>query len=570
MKMKKQSRITKQYKNKKLGYEILTQKKQKRYISPTEEEKKKYFPKPSKTINKQRIDFKNSTKSDSKQSKEFSSKTTVASNQDKNSEDTNPEKFELSTKTKNIISSILQVNQKKTEKAVNKPEPLLSQRTLAKLSEIPNKKKNSNLHDNIQQPPKLSETSLKIIEELNINRQNRFNRIKDNSTKFERSDSSFSLRFKYEELLNRELPLPINYKQLYKSFCKLDQIINLNKIRAIGKKNTFDTLSETIEQTTHKRFSIQTLQQILYVVPHFYILKYQLKADDDFKKDYDLYIDIPKDYIQRQEATYDTYYDFSSIMFPKDSFDNVLNPIPQKEQIKRQNIFKDRLYKIVSMHHCSFLSQNGYEQFNPITNKTWHSEFNLDECPDIPIFNIQPKPSNSQIFDSIMYDDTRSDIMKSALNLVNKEMNTKIEEPKKAVESELSKYVSSNFLNKLKIKEKAKKITDEIIDYKSKIINNQSRKKVCIEILNQMKTLILINPNRMFGFTLSEMSHMLKNSCSIINNDLDEKEISSILIKMSQKFPDLIKIKSSTYLAKPVVVMNIDKELPKDDELNDI
>ena len=44
------------------------------------------------------------------------------------------------------------------------------------------------------------------------------------------------------------------------------------------------------------------LQQILYVVPHFYILKYIEKKkkstfniNDEFNKDYDLIIDIPDD-----------------------------------------------------------------------------------------------------------------------------------------------------------------------------------------------------------------------------------------------------------------------------------
>ena len=64
--------------------------------------------------------------------------------------------------------------------------------------------------------------------------------------------SSFSLKFKYEGLLNpiRELTLPTHYKTLYKSFCYLDKSLNFFKLRS--KVSTLEDVKTSIE-TTYKQ-----------------------------------------------------------------------------------------------------------------------------------------------------------------------------------------------------------------------------------------------------------------------------------------------------------------------------
>jgi len=60
----------------------------------------------------------------------------------------------------------------------------------------------------------------------------------------------------------------------------------------------------------------------------------------------------------------------------------------------RKNIFKNLLLEIVNFSHKKFLDEfNLNKKFNPFTAKTWHSSFELDTVPDIPIFEIAEKPS---------------------------------------------------------------------------------------------------------------------------------------------------------------------------------
>ena len=114
------------------------------------------------------------------------------------------------------------------------------------------------------------------MKKLKDDRKNRFDR-PENTDKSFRSDSSLSiLKFKYEELLAkpRELRLPIKYKQLFNTFLSLEQTISLNKVREKNQLNTFDNIRNNIENVTRHTFNMKVLQQILYIVPHFYILKY--------------------------------------------------------------------------------------------------------------------------------------------------------------------------------------------------------------------------------------------------------------------------------------------------------
>ena len=294
--------------------------------------------------------------------------------------------FELSEATKNIINSI---HNKKKEEKLNKICNKENDSTLMKITEEQNNKnkksyfvqKNANQINtqfNIQksiEPPKLSAKTLEIMQKLKEERKNRFDR-PDNDYKKFRSDSSFSdIKYKYEELLSkpRELRLPIKYKNIYQSFLSLEQTICLNKIREKNQLNTFDNIRNSVENVTKHSFNMKTLQQILYIVPHFYILKYIEKKNnttfninDELSKDYDLLIDIPNDYDERESKNYPGDFDFLSINYyglKSEEFCPCERTLNIKESMKRKDIFKNILNKIVNVYHDKYFKRK--------KNKSW-------------------------------------------------------------------------------------------------------------------------------------------------------------------------------------------------------
>lgn len=100
--------------------------------------------------------------------------------------------------------------------------------------------------------PELSATTLKMLEELKENkRENNFKRPDIKLKERDRSQSSFSLKFKYEELVKdeRELPLPTAYKKLFVKFTQLDQTLNFFKISKSNKVPSFPEIKRSIEIT---------------------------------------------------------------------------------------------------------------------------------------------------------------------------------------------------------------------------------------------------------------------------------------------------------------------------------
>ena len=60
----------------------------------------------------------------------------------------------------------------------------------------------------------------------------------------------------------------------------------------------------------------------------------------------------------------------------------------------RKTIFKNLLLEIVNYSHKKFLDNLKLNRtFNPFMAKTWHSDYDLNTTPDIPIFEIAEKPS---------------------------------------------------------------------------------------------------------------------------------------------------------------------------------
>ena len=522
-------------------------------------------------------------------------------NKNKDEEEHNEKKniFELSSKTKNIINSIY--NKKKEEK-LNKINNKENDSSLMKIPEEQssiNKNKNkyynkiinkntkdaslSNFFKKVE-PPKLSSKTLEIMQKLKEERKNRFDR-EDNTDKKFRNDSSFSsLKFKYEELLSkpRELRLPIKYKTLYNTFVSLEQTLCLNKIREKNQLNTFDNIRSSVENVTKHTFNMTILKQILYVVPHFYIMKYiQKKKDnifninDTFDKDYDLIIDIPKDSNERITKNYPDNFDFLSINYydiNSEEFSPSYQPLNIQESNKRREIFKNILNRIVNVYHTKYLSKKNIKtKFDPLKEKTWEHSFNPDqECDDIPLFEIPLPPNKCSVFqETIMKNDIKNEIMKDALSMVNKikdknssqNLNLNLNNKNNNTSPVLNKYVSQKFLDKIRAKEKANNIINEITNYNNYHNSNKDWNMIYREILIQMKTKLLLNKKSM---ELRNMCESVMNSSKLIKenvNDLDKME--DIIIKLCDKYKEFIPVKKHSSLGKVVVLEDSNFDIPK-------
>ena len=96
----------------------------------------------------------------------------------------------------------------------------------------------------------------------------------------------------------------------------------------------------------------------------------------------------------------------------------------------RKIIFKNLLLEIVNSSHKKYLNELKLNRsFNPFIAKTWHSTFDLNGIPDIPIFEIAEKPSIKivNINNFIRSNDYKSELIKKAMensNLMNSEGNS--------------------------------------------------------------------------------------------------------------------------------------------------
>ena len=507
--------------------------------------------------------------------------------------------FELSEATKNIINSI---HNKKKEEKLNKICNKENDSTFMKITEEQNNKnkknyfiqKNANQINtqfNIQksiEPPKLSAKTLEIMQKLKEERKNRFDR-PDNDYKKFRSDSSFSdIKYKYEELLSkpRELRLPIKYKNIYQSFLSLEQTICLNKIREKNQLNTFDNIRNSVENVTKHSFNMKTLQQILYIVPHFYILKYIEKKNnttfninDELSKDYDLLIDIPKDYVERESKNYPGDFDFLSINYyglKSEEFCPCERTLNIKESMKRKDIFKNILNKIVNVYHDKYLKRKKINPgFDPLIEKTWYHGFDPDEeCEDIPLFEIPLPPSKSSVFqETIMKNDIRNEIMKDALSMINKpnnedkaSQNLNLNNNNNNITPPKNKYVSQKFLEKIRAKEKANNIIKEINNYNQYHNSKKDMSAIYKEILIQMKTKLILNKKSMELKNISES--VLNSSSTIKESIIDEENMAEIICKLCEKYKEFISLKKHSSLGRVVVLENANYSIPENISLD--
>lgn len=417
---------------------------------------------------------------------------------------------------------------------------------------------------------KLSMKTKEVIKKLKDIRNNRFDNINnDESKKPTIRKSSFSnLHIKYETLLqpSRELRLPISYKKILDSFIVLDRTLNRSKLSTNKSYNNFGNIKNLIESYTHRNFTIETLKQILYIVPHFYIMKYinvnNLNISTLFSmngktdKNHDLMIDIPNDFNERINKNYPKNFNFLDINFYKDesTYQPLVGNLNEKQLTQRKNIFTNILNHIVNDFHNKFLKEKKIKiKFNPLIQKTWHHDFNPDiQCIPIPQFDIPEPPECKSIFEQTI---NNNDIKKQ-LNLINDKEKNDIIQPTKGKQSPANKFVSQELLQKIRAKEREKKIINEISDYNLYHNLQTDKIKVFKYLLLQIKTLLMTHNKSM---ELNELSELILNSNIMFKDFFEEKQkLNQEIIKFCQRNKGFININKHSTLGLMVVLENSD------------
>ena len=484
----------------------------------------------------------------------------------------NSSMFNISQRTKKILDKI---NEKNKKVKMQYKFPKENQNNLDKNKFI-GKKTKSLSSNNInkkgkEKKMKLSLKTKEMIKKLKDIRSNRFDDIHNNDSKKEvvRKSSFSNLHVKYETLLqpSRELRLPVSYKKLVDSFIALDRTLSRINLTTNKNYNNFSNIKNIIESYTHRNFSLETLKQILYVVPHFYILKYVNTNNDvlfsmngNIDKNHDLMIDIPNDFNERINRNYPKNFDFLDINFIKDknSFQPFVGKLTEKELNERKNIFVNILNHIVNDFHTKFLKEKKIKiKFNPLIQKTWHHDFNPDiHCTPIPQFEIPNPPECKSIFQQTI----NNNDLKKQLNLINSKEKNDIIQPNKNKQSSVNKFVSEEYLQKIRAKEREKKIITEINDYNYYRNLKNDKNKVIKNMLLQIKTLLMTHNKSM---ALNDLSELIINSDNMLKNYYEDKQkLSQEIVKFCQKNNGFININKHSTLGLMVILENSEYVIP--------
>ena len=484
----------------------------------------------------------------------------------------NSSMFNISQRTKKILDKI---NEKNKKVKMQYKFPKENQNNLDKNKFI-GKKTKSLSSNNInkkgkEKKMKLSMKTKEMIKKLKDIRSNRFDDIHNNDSKKEvvRKSSFSNLHVKYETLLqpSRELRLPVSYKKLVDSFIALDRTLSRINLTTNKNYNNFSNIKNIIESYTHRNFSLETLKQILYVVPHFYILKYVNTNNDvlfsmngNIDKNHDLMIDIPNDFNERINRNYPKNFDFLDINFIKDenSFQPFVGKLTEKELNERKNIFVNILNHIVNDFHTKFLKEKKIKvKFNPLIQKTWYHDFNPDiHCTPIPQFEIPNPPECKSIFQQTI----NNNDLKKQLNLINSKEKNDIIQPNKNKQSSVNKFVSEEYLQKIRAKEREKKIITEINDYNYYRNLKNDKNKVIKNMLLQIKTLLMTHNKSM---ALNDLSELIINSDNMLKNYFEDKQkLSQEIVKFCQKNNGFININKHSTLGLMAILENSEYVIP--------
>jgi len=382
---------------------------------------------------------------------------------------------------------------------------------------------------------KLSQRTLDVINQLKSERKNRFERESVTQERV-RSESSFSLKFKYEDLVKeeRELILPPHYKKLLQSFTELDLVLNFNKLG--NRRNSvpvFEELKQSIESSYKHKFDFKTFLQLLYVTPHLYIYKWQKMNINS--EDYSLIIDIPKDHQKRLrgETVYDGNTDCKKLQ--TEIYDPALQALSNAELEERKKVFKNALIAITNESHLKYLESIDFTRdYDAYKLKTWHHEFDLEKVAPIPIFEILEKPTIkiTSIEEFLQNNDIKNSLIKRAIAGINTDEDEKLElrntidyEDTMSIStnrsadphlSSLSKYLQPSLLKKIVAKEEAVNISNEFLHYSAVKAKERNKVKEYQSFVDKLKTIFIINnsPSICIDELISRLNHPSKWSFS--------------------------------------------------------
>ena len=495
----------------------------------------------------------------------------------RSSDETN-DMFNISSGTKKLLEKI-----KEKHKNAKKENKILLINNFCKINEnkeekkligkkIKNADENKEIKNKIE-PIKLSEKTQEVIKNIKKYRNNKFlNENKDNNTNqnYCRKSSFSNLHVKYSELLqpSRELRLPIIYKKLYEFFIILENTINRNKLSNKNNLNTFNNIKEIIRNYSKHNFNVNILKQILYIVPHFYILKYtnnnknqstfSLSANID--KNYDLLIDIPSDFKERMQKDYPKDFDFLNINYYSENgkFEPTMRSLTDNEMKQRNQIFHNILNCIVSEYHIKFLKENNILiKFNPLKQKIWHHEFDPDEyCPPIPFFEFPSPPEYKSIFVETI---NKNDI-KTQLSSIKYEDDLIKGDSSGSFQSSASKFVSEEYIKKIRAKEQASNIVKEINQFNYYYNLKKDRNKIIKDMLMQIKTLLMTH-KRSLG--LNELSELILNSNREFKDFfVNVQNLNKIIVNFTKEYSGFIKVSNHSRLGFIVVLLNNEYIIP--------
>ena len=495
----------------------------------------------------------------------------------RSSDETN-DMFNISSGTKKLLEKI-----KEKHKNAKKENKIMLINNFCKINENKEEKKligkkiknvdESKEIKNKIEPIKLSEKTQEVIKNIKKYRTNKFlNENKDNisNQNYCRMSSFSNLHVKYSELLqpSRELRLPLIYKKLYEFFMILEKTINRNKLSNKNNLNTFNNIKEIIRNYSKLNFNVNILKQILYIVPHFYILKYTsnnknqstFSLSTNIDKNYDLLIDIPSDFNERMQKDYPKDFDFLSINYYSENgkFEPIMRGLTENEMKQRNQIFQNILNCIVSEYHIKFLKENNILiKFNPLKQKIWHHEFDPDKyCLPIPFFEFPSPPEYKSIFVETI---TKNDI-KTQLSSIKYEETLIKHDSNGSLQSSASKFVSEEYIKKIRAKEQASNIVREINQFNYYYNLKKDRNKMIKEMLMQIKTLLMTHKG---SLGLNELSELILNSNREFKDFfVNVLNLNKIIINFTKQYSGFIKVSNHSRLGFIVVLLNNEYIIP--------
>jgi len=182
----------------------------------------------------------------------------------------------------------------------------------------------------------------------------------------------------------------------------------------------FNELKSSVETIIKKQFSENDFRQILYIVPLFYIVQWNIihnRSTD--KREWKLTIALKdnttllqNDNIKTEnenenetEAENENNNENANKNKNKNKNENEINKNGNKfaissKKMKRESIFRFRLIHYLKALHQKFLITNDFVEFDPYETKSWHKKFDIENVEDIPLASLPSKPTSNPCIDN--------------------------------------------------------------------------------------------------------------------------------------------------------------------------